>query len=95
MKPHNLNIFALLMVTIAFTLSGCVMATYTANPDGSETFKLTSFFKSVDGLYTEKGNGQFNLKMDKTHTVDPTSNMLEMMKIMEMIYAINPAGSQQ
>ena len=78
----------LLIILLAVALSGCVTAQYNADAT-SENFKMTSFFKSVDGLYTEKGNGQFSMKIDKTHTQDPMGNML---KIMEMMYGIKPVN---
>ena len=80
----------LLIILLALVLSGCVKATYTAKEDEGEKFTLWSFFKSVDGLDTEKSDGKFSLKMDKTHTTDPSANMLEMMKLMYGIKPVNP-----
>ena len=75
----------LFVIVIALILSGCVRATYEAKKGESEEFHLTSVFKSVDGLYTERKDGQFNLKIDKTHTQDPMGNMLEIMKLLQGI----------
>ena len=73
-----------LTILAALLLSGCVTARYSAT-ETEEYFKLTSFFKSVDGLYTEKGDGKFTMKIDKTHTQDPMSNMLEILKMIQAI----------
>ena len=72
-----------LFLIIATTLlTGCVTASYTAD-DTSEQFSLTSLFKSVDGLDTSKGEGKFNLSMDKTHTQRPVQDMLMLMQFMQ------------
>jgi len=73
-----------LIITI-LTLTGCVTASYTANDTDGEAFKMTSLFKSVDGLYTEKGKGKFTMKIDKTHTQDPMGSMVDMLKLMQMM----------
>ena len=74
----------LLALVMVLVLSGCVTATYRADAT-SEDFKVTSFFKSVDGLYAEKGGGQFSLKVDQTHTQDPVANMLKIMNLLQTI----------
>lgn len=75
-----------ILVLMAMFLSGCVVATYHADAT-SEDFKITSVFKSVDGLYAEKGNGKFSLKVDKTHTRDPVENALDLIKLMQALDA--------
>lgn len=80
-----MRIFIVILMTLV--LSGCITATYRA--DGiSEEFKVTSFFKSVDGLYAEKGGGQFSLKVDKTHTKDPAESMLQLMQLMQAMQGV-------
>ncbi len=79
----------LIPIILILLLSGCVTARYTASEANGEDFKLTSFFKSVDGLYTERSPGEFSLKIDKTHTQDPVANMLD---ILRLIQGLQPTG---
>ncbi len=81
----------LLIILAAMLLQGCVRATYTAQGINSETFKLTSVFKSVDGLTVTRIGNDFTLGIDKTHTQDPMGNMLEIMKMLQaMQYGLPP-----
>ena len=76
---------ALIIILLAISLSGCITATYQHSAD-SETFELTSFMKSVDGLDVRRQD--FQLKADKTHSVDPSEMLLNMMKAMSLMTPI-------
>ena len=75
MRLITLNIVMILM------LSGCVHATYEADTANGEYFELWSLFKSVDGLETKKG--PFELKIDKTHSQNPTADLVELMRLVK------------
>ena len=59
-------------MTLALVLTGCVTSSYTTtHPNGvTETFELTTFLKSVDGLSVIRTPDLFGLKIDATHTND-------------------------
>lgn len=61
-----------MIVLVLFIAQGCVTSTYsTTHPSGvEETFKLTTWFKSVDGLSVIRTPDLFGLKIDSTHTND-------------------------
>ena len=71
----------LLLILPLIMLSGCVTATYERDAN-SESFKVTSMMKSVDGLYAERADG-FKLKVDKTHSTDSVADVLAIMKALQ------------
>ena len=76
----------MVIVMLALVMGGCVRATYkTDSGTDGEQFSMWSFFKSVDGLQTEKGADKFSMKIDKTHTQDPAGSILEILKIMQAL----------
>ena len=77
----------LLIILMAFVLQGCVHATY--NSATGEKFKVTSVFKSVDGLAAQRGD--FKLKVDSTHTQDPAATMVQFMAL----YRVLTEGSNE
>jgi len=68
----------LLIILLTILLSGCITSSY---KNDSESFKVTSLFKSVDGLKAERSSdGVFLIKVDKTSSQTEQMNMLfEMM----------------
>jgi hypothetical protein len=42
-------------------------------------------FKSVDGLYTERSDGEFSLKVDKTHSTDPLQQLSALAALLEQL----------
>jgi hypothetical protein len=76
-----------LMLIAVLLVSGCVTATYTATSvDGTaEKFTLRTWGKSVDGLSTQKGNGVFWMKFDKSDSQDPMAQIAQMMQMMQMM----------
>lgn len=76
----------LMIVLMVMVLTGCISATY-RHEGPVERFTVTSFMKSVDGLYAERGD--FRLKADKTHSQDPADTLKEVNK---MLMLVNPAA---
>ena len=72
----------IILIILLMTLTSCVTATYKKDGD-TEKFKITSFFKSVDGLQVEKGQGKFSLEIDSTASNgNAVSDLLEIMRFM-------------
>ena len=67
----------ILIILLTFTLSGCITSSYKQTAD-SEVFKVTSIFKSVDGLRAERDG--FLITVDKTSSQTQQINaMMEML----------------
>lgn len=59
---------------VALILAGCVSVKYdrTGGPDsGEEHLSVTTWFKSLDGLYADRGSDGFEIIIDKTYSEDP------------------------
>ena len=75
----------ILMLLVAL-LQGCVNATYNAT-EGAEYLEIKTLFKSVDGFQAYRGK-DFKIKIDKTHSNDPTETMAQMLQMMQMMQAM-------
>jgi hypothetical protein len=80
----KLSLKLLSLAIIAGLLAGCVTATY---KNGNETFRVTSLFKSVEGLSASKGDG-FEISIAKTES--ETEQMQTMMIQMMQLYMSMP-----
>ena len=69
---------ALSVILLLFTLTGCVTASYTSN---GETFRLTTFGKSAEGVSAERGD--FTLSLNKTES--QVKELLELAKLFGLL----------
>jgi len=70
------------LLVLIFILSSCTVAHYERTAT-SESFDLTTWFKSVDGL--EANRGDFSLKIDATHTQDPADTLGKTLEIIREV----------
>ena len=75
----------ILIILLTISLSGCITSSYKHDADG-EVFKVTSIFKSVDGLHAERDG--FLIKVDKTSSQTEQMNLL--FEMMMKMYGVNP-----
>ena len=77
----------LLLAMTLVLLTGCASITYEAT-EGHETLEVKTLFKSLDGLWAERNDGDFGIIIDKTYTHDPMRGIMELMETYEELYGL-------
>jgi hypothetical protein len=78
-------ILTTLAIILAVLTAGCVSLEYT---DGKEKLKVTSLFKSVDGLQAGREGEKFYIVIDKTYTHDPAGAITDLMEQVDKLYGM-------
>lgn len=66
-----------LMLIVMVMSSGCANIEYT---NGTETLKVTTFLKSVEGFGADRDAEGFTVLIDKTRTNDPLPGLVELLE---------------
>ena len=81
-RTYN-NLIALMIVVLTLSIilaitAGCVSISYTSE-QGRENLEVKTLFKSLDGLWAERGDDGFSIIIDKTYTHDPARGLAELL----------------
>ena len=72
------------ILSVMVAMLGCASVEYTANRQAqTETLEVKTLFKSLDGLWSERGDNGFRLVIDKTYTHDPMRGITELLKTID------------
>ena len=73
----------IILILAAVCSGGCANIEYT---NGMETLKVTTSWKSLDGLWADRSGEEFSLVIDKTYTHDPLRAIGELMESYQQMY---------
>lgn len=75
----------IIVILIALATTGCVTAKYTQTST-TESFSVTSVFKSVDGMAASRTPEGFQIIVDKTYSHDPLRGITELLESYNKLY---------